>query len=96
MKPGSVIVDMAAANGGNCPLSEADKTVEKFGVKLIGLTNYAALMPAVASTFYGINLFHLVNLLIDEKTEGLNINLSDDIIDASLVTHNGEITMRRG
>jgi NAD(P) transhydrogenase subunit alpha len=95
MKPGSVIVDMAAANGGNCPMTEANATVVKNGVTLVGLTNYASLMPNVASRFYGMNLFHLLSLLIDEKTGALNMNLEDDIIAASLVTHNSEVRYRR-
>jgi H+-translocating NAD(P) transhydrogenase subunit alpha len=93
MRPGSVIVDMAAANGGNCPLTEADKTVIKHGVKLIGITNYPAMVPSDASHFYGRNLVNLLALLFDEKSKDLNpnFNLADDIIAASLVTYNGEV-----
>ncbi len=86
MKPGSVVVDMAAANGGNCPLTEADKIVTKEGITFVGLTNYPTMMPNVASRFYGMNLYHLLNLLIDEKTAKLNLNVEDDIIAASLIT----------
>jgi H+-translocating NAD(P) transhydrogenase subunit alpha len=95
MKPGSVIVDMAAANGGNCPLTEADKITVKHGVTLVGHTNYARMMPNVASRFFGMNLFHLIGLFVDEKTQKLNLNLQDDIIAASLTTLNGEIRMKR-
>ncbi len=94
MKPGSVVVDMAAANGGNCPLTEADKVVIKNGITFVGITNYASMMPNVASRFYGMNLYHLLNLLVDEKTQKLNLNLEDDIIAASLMTFNGEIRKR--
>ena len=93
MRRGSVIVDMAAANGGNCPLSEADKIVEKFGVKIVGFTNFAAQMPADASLFYGNNLWNLLNLVLETK-EGqtrLNYNLEDDIVAACLVSYNGEL-----
>jgi NAD(P) transhydrogenase subunit alpha len=95
MKPGSVIVDMAAANGGNCPLTEAGKIVTKKGVTFVGISNYASLMANVASRFFGMNLFHLINLLVDEKTQKLNLNLEDDIIAASLVTLNGENRKRK-
>jgi NAD(P) transhydrogenase subunit alpha len=91
MKAGSVVVDMAAANGGNCPLTEAGKVINKDGITFVGITNYASMMPNVASRFYGMNLYHLLNLLVDEKTGKLNLNLEDDIIAASLVTFNGGI-----
>jgi NAD(P) transhydrogenase subunit alpha len=93
MRRGSVIVDMAAANGGNCPLSEADKVVEKFGVKIIGLTNYPSLMSADASLFYGNNLWNLLALVLESKDGQvkLNFNLEDDIVAATLVTLNGEL-----
>lgn len=93
MRRGSVIVDMAAANGGNCPLSEADKIVEKHGVTLIGLTNLASLMPADASLFFGNNLWNLLNLVLEFKDGQvkLNYNLEDDIVAACLVTYQGEV-----
>lgn len=95
MRTGSVIVDMAAANGGNCPLSEADKIVTKEGVTLVGITNFPALMPADSSGFYGHNLINLLGLMIDDKG-ALTINLEDDIIAASLVTHSGTVRFKKG
>jgi len=93
MKPGSVIVDMAAANGGNCPLTEADRVVVKNGVTLIGYTNFPGMVPADASFFYGNNLFHLVNLLFPENTErpDLSSKLEDEIVAGALVTYRGEV-----
>jgi len=90
MRAGSVIVDMAAANGGNCPLSEPDKIVLKHGVTIVGLTNFPALVPADASHFYSQNL---VNLLAITHT-GNQLNLADDIVAASLVTHQGALCKR--
>ncbi len=92
MRPGSLIVDMAAGNGGNCPLSEADQVVNRYGVKIIGFTNYPSLMPADASGFYGQNLIHLLNLLVlNEEGLQLHLNLEDDIIASALMTHRGNV-----
>jgi H+-translocating NAD(P) transhydrogenase subunit alpha len=86
MKPGSVIVDLAAEQGGNCPLTERDKVVQKFGVTLIGYTNLAAMLPQDASALYARNLLDFMKLLVDFKTGEFNINLEDDIVKATLVT----------
>jgi NAD(P) transhydrogenase subunit alpha len=93
MRTGSVIVDMAAANGGNCALSEADKIVTKEGVVLVGLTNFPALMPADSSHFFGNNLLNLLALIVETKEGRASIkwNLEDDIVAASLVTHEGKV-----
>lgn len=95
MPTGAVIVDMAAANGGNCELSEADQVVEKYGVKIIGYSNYPGLVAGDASKFYAQNLFNILALLLkteDGQTEPvLNIDLEDDIIDGALVVHGGEL-----
>ena len=90
MKPGSVIVDLAAAQGGNCPLTEADKTVVKHGVTLIGQTNIPALVAADASALYARNLFDFLKLIIN-KDGALNIDLEDDIVAACLMTQGGEV-----
>ena len=96
MRTGSVIVDMAAANGGNCPLTEAGKIVTKHGVVLIGLTNFAAMVPADASHFYGHNIMHMVNLINEVqngKPRGLDLN--DDILAASLATLDGAVRLSK-
>jgi NAD(P) transhydrogenase subunit alpha len=91
MRAGSVIVDMAAANGGNCPLTEADKVVSKNGVTLVGITNYPALVPSDSSHFYAQNLVNLLDILWIEK----ELNLEDDIVAAALTVHKGA-PCRRG
>jgi NAD(P) transhydrogenase subunit alpha len=90
MKPGSVIIDMAAAQGGNCPLSEADKTVVKHGVTIVGDTNLPALVAADASALYARNVLDFLKLVLD-KDKGLVVNLDDDIVAACLMTQGGEV-----
>lgn len=70
MRPGSVIVDLAAANGGNCPLTEKDLVVERQGVILVGHTNFPALVPADASAFYARNLSNLLDIMVDKSPDG--------------------------
>ncbi|MCU0835311.1 MAG: Re/Si-specific NAD(P)(+) transhydrogenase subunit alpha [Chromatiaceae bacterium] len=70
MRPGSVIVDLAAASGGNCPLTERDQVVEKHGVVLVGHTNLPALVPSDASAFYARNLANLLEIMVDKGAEG--------------------------
>lgn len=93
MRPGSIIVDMAAANGGNCPLSQPDQIIERHGVILIGYTNYPGMVPADSSSFYGNNLISLLGLIVEGAPGQLKmtLNLEDDIIAASLVTHQGDV-----
>ena len=87
MRPGSVIVDLAAATGGNCPLTVADEVVERHGVTIVGITNYPALVPADASAFYARNLFNLIEIMVkrgDSGPELLDLT-ADDITAAMLV-----------
>ena len=91
MRPGSVIVDMAAANGGNCPLTVADQITVVNHVTLVGITNFPALVPADASHFYAQNLVNLLEILWSKEGE---LNLADDIIAASLVVHKGVPCLR--
>jgi NAD(P) transhydrogenase subunit alpha len=97
MRAGSVVVDMAAPSGGNCALTEAGKVVVKHGVKLIGLMNYPAMVPADSSNFYGNNLISLLGLIAENRDGkiSLNLNLEDDIIAASLVTHQGTVRLKK-
>ncbi|HEY9865642.1 MAG TPA: hypothetical protein V6D21_15820, partial [Candidatus Obscuribacterales bacterium] len=94
MKPGSVIVDLAAEQGGNCECSEAGKDVVKHGVTIIGPINLPASMPIHASEVYAKNISALLALMIN-KDKQLEINFSDDILDGACVTHNGEIRSER-
>jgi NAD(P) transhydrogenase subunit alpha len=90
MKAGSVIVDMAAEQGGNCPLTERDQVVVKHGVTLVGHTNLPALAAADASALYARNLLDFLKLILD-KDGGLAINRDDEIVAACLMTHGGEV-----
>jgi NAD(P) transhydrogenase subunit alpha len=89
MKPGSVIVDLAVEQGGNCPLSETDQVIVKHGVTLVGYSNLAGMVAADASALYARNLLNFINLLVDPKTGKLNLDLSDEIIAGTLVCHKG-------
>ena len=98
MKPGSVIVDIAAGKGadgigGNCPLSEADKTVVKHGVTIVGETNLAALVAADASALYARNVLDFLKLVVT-KEGALKIDLEDDIVAACRVTQDGQVTKK--
>jgi H+-translocating NAD(P) transhydrogenase subunit alpha len=89
MAPGSVIVDIAAERGGNCELTRAGETVMHQGIKILGPVNLPSLAPRDASQMYASNLVSFVNLLIRDGS--LNINLEDEIIRETLVTHQNEI-----
>ena len=94
MKPGSVVVDMAIEQGGNCPLTERDRIVVKHGVKLIGISNLPALVAADASALYARNLLNFLNLLVDPKTGELKLDREDEIIAGSLICINGEVVKK--
>ena len=91
MKPGSVIVDMAVEQGGNCPLSELDKTVTQHGVHLIGVANIPSLVAADSSALYSRNLLNFLSVMLDAKTGEFKINREDEVIAGTLVCSNGEI-----
>lgn len=95
MRPGSVIVDLAAEQGGNCTLTERDRVTMAHGVVLVGYTNLPAMMAADASDLYARNLLSFVSLLVDSATGGLAIDRTDDIIDASLVCIDGAAVRKR-
>jgi len=90
MKPGSVIVDMAVEQGGNCPLSELNKTVTKYGVHIIGEPNLATLVAADASALYSRNILDFLKLIID-KDANLAINKEDEIVVATMMCSGGEV-----
>jgi NAD(P) transhydrogenase subunit alpha len=95
MKPGSVIVDLAAEAGGNCPLTELNKTVVKHGVTLVGESNLPGTVAADASALYARNLLNFINLLCDPKNGGtININREDDIIAGSLIAIDGAVVTK--
>ena len=85
MREGSVVIDLAAANGGNCPLTEADKVVVKHGVTLVGHTNYPSMVPSDASAFYGGNIMNLLNIMVEKTDEGLVLkDLEEDEITSAM------------
>ncbi|MEZ5644931.1 MAG: Re/Si-specific NAD(P)(+) transhydrogenase subunit alpha [Burkholderiaceae bacterium] len=92
MKPGSVIVDMAAEQGGNCELTEPGKAVVKHGVTIVGYTDLASRMARQSSTLYGTNLFRLTEELCKTKDGVINVNMEDDAIRGLTVIKDGEIT----
>ena len=94
MKPGSVIVDMAVEAGGNCPLSELDKTVIKHGVHLIGVANIPGLVAADSSTLYARNVMNFLNLMLDQENGQLKIDRADEIIAGTLVAIDGQVVVK--
>jgi NAD(P) transhydrogenase subunit alpha len=90
MKPGSVIVDLAAPAGGNCPLTEAGQTVIKHGVTLVGETNLPALVAADSSALYARNVLDFLKLVLP-KDKGFTVDLEDDIVAACLMTQGGDV-----
>lgn len=91
MKPGSVIVDLAATAGGNCALTEPGKTVVKYNVKILGDQNILSRIASDASALYARNILNFVKVLIDPNSPKINLNLDDEIIASTLLTHNGKI-----
>ena len=85
MKPGALIYDLAASQGGNAAFTEADKIVEKYGVRIMGEKNILNKLPISASNLYAKNLFNFVSNLSDKKNKEININLEDEIIKKTLI-----------
>ena len=91
MKPGSVIVDLAAEQGGNCPLTQPNQVVEAHGVTLMGFCNLPGRLAVDASSLYARNLFNFISLFIDKKTGGISANWDDDIVKGAGLTRGGAI-----
>jgi len=91
MKPGSVIVDLAVEQGGNCPLSKPDQVIEVDGVTLMGYTNLPARLAVDTSSLYARNLFNFVSLIVDKKTGALALNWDDEIVKGAGLTRDGAI-----
>jgi H+-translocating NAD(P) transhydrogenase subunit alpha len=94
MKPGSVIIDLAASTGGNCAVTRNDETVIHHGVKIIGNSSFPVDMPTDASKMFGKNVINFLKLMVSAKGE-FNLNLEDDIVKGTCVTHNKEIVNER-
>ena len=91
MKPGSIIIDLAAEQGGNCPLSKAGETVEVNGVKIVGAVNLAGRLAADASSLYARNLFNFISPLVDKATQALKVDWNDEIIKGTCLSRDGEV-----
>lgn len=92
MRDGSVIVDLAAEQGGNCALTEPGKIVSRHGVTIIGLSDLPSRLPTQSSQLYGTNLRHLLTDLTPEKDGQINVNMEDEVIRGVTVINQGEIT----
>ncbi len=93
MKPGSVVLDMAVEFGGNCEVSEKGKTVKKYNVTIIGEPNLPSLVPTHSSEMYSKNILSLIAHI--GKEGKVELNLEDEIVQGSLITHNGEVINQR-
>ena len=91
MKPGAVIVDLAAERGGNCELTEPGKTIEHNGVRIFGPLNLAGEIPVNASSLYAKNLYTFLETMIDKKDKALKVNWDDEIVKGTLVAKDGKI-----
>jgi H+-translocating NAD(P) transhydrogenase subunit alpha len=94
MKPGSVIIDLAASTGGNCELTKNDETIVHQNVTIIGQSNYPARTPLDASRMFGKNVLNFMKLIIGEDGT-LNLNFEDDIVKGTCITHKGELYNER-
>ena len=94
MKPGSVIIDMAVSQGGNCPLSKADEIVDVNGVKVAGFSNLPARLPADSSSLFAKNLLSFLPLITGEGGK-LNLDTDDEIVKAMLLTRGGTTVSER-
>ena len=92
MKPGSVIVDLAAEQGGNCALTEPDQVVKKHGVTVIGYTNLPSRLAAQASQLYGTNLRYLLAQMCPAKDGVLTVDMADEVVRGATVVNGGQIT----
>ena len=94
MRKGSVIIDIAAATGGNTPFTKNKETVMRNGVTIIGNSNLAATLPSDASKLYGKNVLNFL-ALITEKDGSVNLKWEDDLVKGCCITHNGDIVHER-
>jgi NAD(P) transhydrogenase subunit alpha len=94
MRNGSVIIDLAAATGGNTPATKNETTVNHNGVSIIGNSSLQSTMPADASKLYGKNLLNFLQLIIDKENR-LHLNWDDDLVKGACITHDGVIVHER-
>ncbi len=94
MQPGAVIVDLAASTGGNCELTENDKTIVSDGVTIIGNSNFASTMPSDASKMLGNNFLNFLNMMIDDEGK-VNLDVDDEVVQLTCITRDGAIVNER-
>ena len=90
MKPGSVIIDLAASTGGNCELTKNDESIVSGGVTIIGNSNFASTMPSDASKMLGNNYLNFPDLMLGENGK-VNLDIDDEIVQKTCITRGGEI-----
>jgi NAD(P) transhydrogenase subunit alpha len=91
MKPGSIIVDLAAERGGNCELSKPNEIVEHKGVRIVGATNLAGTVPVNASSLYARNLLTFLQTMIDAEGPAMKIDWDDELVQGTLVAKDGKV-----
>ncbi len=94
MRNGSIIIDLAAATGGNTPFTKNNETIDHNGVTIVGNSNFPSTMPSDSSKLYGKNILNFLQL-ITSKEGAVNLNWEDDLVKGSCITHNGEIINER-
>lgn len=94
MRPGSIIIDLAASTGGNCELTQNEKVVEHNQVKIIGKSDYPSELPTDSSRMFGKNALNFINLIISEEGQ-LNLDFEDEIVSGTCLTRDGEIINER-
>ena len=93
MKPGSIIVDLAAERGGNCELTKADEVIEHKGVRIVGAVNLAGTVPVNASSLYAKNLLTFLQTMIDAEGPTLKVDWDDEIVQGTLVAKDGKVCL---
>jgi NAD(P) transhydrogenase subunit alpha len=91
MAPGSVIIDLAASTGGNCPLTRPDERVEHNGVVILGPTNLPSMLPLHASQMYARNVRELVAEMFDKESKEFNLDMENDVLGPTTITHGGQV-----
>lgn len=94
MRNGSIIIDLAAASGGNCAYTKDNETIIVNGVTIVGNSNLAGTMPSDASKLYGKNILNFLQLIIN-KESNIHLNWEDDLVKGSCITHDGKVTNER-
>ena len=91
MKPESIIIDLAVETGGNAELSQIDKIINYNGVKIVGYSNYPSRIPGDSSALFSKNVFNFIKILLDKENKKIKIDLEDEIIAKTLISHQGKL-----